>query len=57
VQEGRIARERYDSYVKLKREIAFLDTAAQKRQWIDKKRQTRIAQRAISDLKRQESED
>jgi ribosome biogenesis GTPase len=38
VASGKIARERYDQYVKLKRELRFLDEAARHRQLIDRKR-------------------
>jgi ribosome biogenesis GTPase len=38
VERGELARERYESYVKLKRELNYLEVAAHQRRWLDKKR-------------------
>lgn len=44
---GGLTRERYDNYLKLKREIQFLNQAAQHRELINNKRQTKSAQRRL----------
>ena len=46
LQRGIFSRERYEQYVKIKRELAFLELAAHRRQAIDRKRVTRAAARA-----------
>lgn len=38
LQKGELPRERYDNYVKLKRELSFLNEAARQRQWVERKR-------------------
>jgi ribosome biogenesis GTPase len=38
VGKGTIAKERYENYIKLKRELAFLDEAARQRKYIENKR-------------------
>ncbi|HEU5123762.1 MAG TPA: ribosome small subunit-dependent GTPase A [Verrucomicrobiae bacterium] len=38
VEKGELARERYDNYLKLKRELSFLNEAARHRQHIERKR-------------------
>jgi ribosome biogenesis GTPase len=40
VEQGALARERYESFVKLKRELSFLEGAAHRRQWQIKKRES-----------------
>ncbi|HLP76896.1 MAG TPA: ribosome small subunit-dependent GTPase A [Candidatus Paceibacterota bacterium] len=38
VEKGVIAKDRYDNYIKLKRELTFLDQAARQRKYIERKR-------------------
>jgi ribosome biogenesis GTPase len=47
VASGGLTQERYDQYVKLTRELKFLNAAAQHRELIVNKRQTKSAQRAL----------
>ncbi len=47
VTSGGLTQERYDSYLKLKRELKFLNQAAQHRELIVNQRQTKTAQRAL----------
>ncbi|MEY2465969.1 MAG: ribosome biosis GTPase / thiamine phosphate phosphatase [Verrucomicrobiota bacterium] len=56
VEKGGLARERYDSYVKLKKELEFLSKAAHHRQAIEEKRQTKANQRAFNKQKWQVGE-
>jgi ribosome biogenesis GTPase / thiamine phosphate phosphatase len=48
VAKGDIVRERYDNYVKLKRELDFLNQAAHRREHIENKRRSKAAQRAAN---------
>jgi ribosome biogenesis GTPase / thiamine phosphate phosphatase len=43
VAQGGLARERFDSYLKLKRELAFLDLAAHRREFQENKRRQKMA--------------
>ena len=56
VGKGELTRERYDSYVKLKRELNFLNQAAKRRDYIENKRQTKATQRALDHRKFQVGE-
>jgi hypothetical protein len=38
VEKGELARERYENYIKLKRELTFLDQAARQKKYIENKR-------------------
>jgi ribosome biogenesis GTPase len=38
LEKGELPRERYDNYVKLKRELAFLEAAARERKYVENKR-------------------
>jgi ribosome small subunit-dependent GTPase A len=38
LQTGKLPKEKYDSYIKMKRELAFLNEAARKRQWLERKK-------------------
>lgn len=51
VAAGSIPRDRYESYLKLKREVASLSEEKAKHTHLEKKRQTKIAQRAFNKLK------
>jgi ribosome biogenesis GTPase / thiamine phosphate phosphatase len=46
IESGAISRERFDSYIKLKREWDFLDQAAHKREFHERKRRRTLAQRS-----------
>ena len=54
VASGQIPAERYQRFLKLKEELAFLDKAKNKRAWFQKKRQVRAGQRAYNRLKRRQ---
>lgn len=43
LERGEIKRDRYEQYVKIKRELAFLDRAAHQRDAVDRKRATKLA--------------
>ena len=47
VGQGGLNRERYDNYLKLKRELDSLNLATQQRKAIENKRRTKAAQRAF----------
>jgi len=49
---GRILRERFESYLKLKRELDFLSEEKAKHTYLERKRQTMVAQRAFNKIKR-----
>ena len=51
--DGVLPGERYENYLKMRRELAQLDAAQEERAWQDRKRQTKIAQRAFNKIKRQ----
>ena len=57
VEKSELTRERYDSYVKLKRELSFLNQAAHRRNYIENKRQTKATQRALDHRKFPAGED
>jgi ribosome biogenesis GTPase len=46
VTSGQVPVERYQSYLKLKKEQAFLENAQRKHAWMQRRRQARVAQRA-----------
>ena len=46
-ESGRLTRERYESYVKLRKELDFLDEAHKHRQWQERRRLGRIRRRSI----------
>jgi ribosome biogenesis GTPase / thiamine phosphate phosphatase len=52
VAKGQIDRERYERFVKLQKELAYLEEAHSRHAWIQRRRQSRVAQRALSKLKR-----
>lgn len=54
---GGLTQERYDNYLKLKRELKFLNQAAHRRELITNKRQTKSAQRALDQRRFQAGED
>ncbi|MBC8002602.1 MAG: ribosome small subunit-dependent GTPase A [Opitutaceae bacterium] len=54
---GGLARERYDNYIKLKRELKFLNQAAHRRDLIINKRQTKSAQRVLDQRKFEASQE
>jgi len=51
VGKNELTRERYESYLKLKRELNFLNQAAHRRDYIENKRKTKAAQRALDNRK------
>jgi ribosome biogenesis GTPase len=56
VAKGLLPQERYESYLKLKRELNFLSEAARQREYIENKRRTKVARRASSESKRPSGE-
>ncbi len=56
VINGGLTRERHENYLKLKRELKFLNQAAHRRNHIENKRQTKAAQRAFEGRKLDASE-
>ncbi len=52
VESGRLAVERYESYLKLRKEVERLEEAQTQRGFLVKKRQTKVAQRAFNKMKR-----
>lgn len=50
--DGRLSGERYRNYVKLKRELAYLEDSQNKRSHLERKRHDKFAQRAFNKLKR-----
>lgn len=56
VENDRLPRERYESYLKLQRELAFLERAAHRRSYLDRKRRSKLA-RLSSDKFSQHRED
>ena len=56
VAGGGLTQERHDNYVKLKRELKFLNQAAHRRELIINKRQSKNAQRALDQRKFQAGE-
>lgn len=44
VEQGELPRERFENYLKLKRELNFLEAAAQQRLWMEQKRRARTGQ-------------
>jgi len=57
LERGAISRERYDSHLKLKRELDQLAGEKARHTYLERKRQTKIAQRAFSKLKRGQFEE
>lgn len=56
VAGGQIPRERYESYLKLQRELTYMAEERKKHTYLARKREARIAQRAFNKLKRSGSE-
>lgn len=54
VADGSLPADRYGNFLKLQRELACLDEAHHQRAWIDRKRKTKIAQRAFNKIKRRD---
>jgi len=52
VEAGELPRERYESYLKLRQEIERLEQAQTKRGYLEKKRQAKIANRALDEFMR-----
>jgi ribosome biogenesis GTPase len=52
VTSGQVSRERFESYLKLKRELDFLAEEKAKHTYLERKRQTKAAQRAFNKIKR-----
>jgi len=52
VESGALPRERYETYLKLRKEVERLEEAQTKRAFLEKRRQTKIGQRAINKIKR-----
>lgn len=52
VAAGTLPRERYDSYLKLRREVQFLEQAQHKYAQLQRKRRSKMAQRAFNKIKR-----
>jgi len=44
VEQGELPGERFEHYLKLKRELNFLKAAAQQRLWMEQKRRARVGQ-------------
>jgi ribosome biogenesis GTPase len=42
VEQGGLPRERFENYIKLKRELNFLEAAAQQRLWMENKRRAKV---------------
>lgn len=57
LQNGELPRERYDAYLKLRKELAELGDAQDKRLALERKRRTKVAQRAFNKLKRHTHEE
>jgi ribosome biogenesis GTPase / thiamine phosphate phosphatase len=53
VENGTLPHERYESYLKLRRELAHLQEAQHRHVYLERKRQTKIAQRAFKKFKRE----
>jgi ribosome biogenesis GTPase len=51
---GQLTRERYESFLKLQREAAFLAEERQQHTYLARKRATKVAQRAFNHLKRRQ---
>jgi ribosome biogenesis GTPase len=49
---GQLVRERYDHFLKLKREIAFLEEARTQQSYAERNRSMRVARRAFNKSKR-----
>jgi ribosome biogenesis GTPase / thiamine phosphate phosphatase len=49
---GKLPRDRYNNYLKLRHELDFLEEAQHKHAWIERKRKTKVAQRAFNQFKR-----
>jgi ribosome biogenesis GTPase len=52
VESGALSRERYESYLKLKRELHFLSHAAHQRDFNERKRKRKLSTRSAQDWKR-----
>jgi ribosome biogenesis GTPase len=52
VAGGQVPGERYENFLKLQRELAYLDEAQHQRACLDRKRKTKAAQRAFNKIKR-----
>jgi ribosome biogenesis GTPase len=52
VDSGNLSRERYESYLKLRREIDYLSEEKARHTYLERKRQSKIAQRAFNKFKR-----
>lgn len=56
VEAGALSNERYESFLKLQRELAYLEEAHEKRSWIDRKRRAAAAHRAFNKFQRKKWE-
>ncbi|MEW6303667.1 MAG: ribosome small subunit-dependent GTPase A [Verrucomicrobiota bacterium] len=54
VESGEITQERYNNYLKLRRELEFLEQAHTRHGYLERRRRTRVAQRAFEKFKRDE---
>jgi ribosome biogenesis GTPase len=57
VDKNELPRERFESYLKLKRELSFLNRAAHRREEIENKRRTKVARREREKLDRPPDEE
>jgi ribosome biogenesis GTPase / thiamine phosphate phosphatase len=53
VAQGQLSEERYRSYLKLAKELAYLEHTQTRHAWMQRRRQQRVAQRALNNPKRQ----
>lgn len=52
LQEGEVTRERYESYLKLQKELAYLERLQDQREVLEEKRRTKIITKAINRMDR-----
>jgi ribosome biogenesis GTPase len=52
VSNGELPESRYQSFLKLRKELQFMEQAHTRHGYLQRKRQTRVAQRAFDQLKR-----
>jgi ribosome biogenesis GTPase / thiamine phosphate phosphatase len=57
VESGTLPRERYDNYMKLKRELEFLSHAAHQRDFNERKRKRKVLARSAQEWKRKPAEE
>ena len=53
VASGQVPTERYDRFIKLQKELAFLEDSHLQKSWSQRRRSTRVSQRGFNKTKRQ----